>query len=112
MSTVNCQLIKITPERLPDLNVPRFSNNVVYCENGELTIFGGHTTGFVLEPTAEYFRDGQWHLLPMTYNHDFGLCVRLSSGKVLLGGGAVQNLGIGQSFETEIYDPYIHTFGR
>ena len=112
LSIVNCQLIKITPERLPDLNVPRFSNNVVYCENGELTIFGGHTTGFVLEPTAEYFRDGQWHLLPMTYNHDFGLCVRLSSGKVLLGGGAVQNLGIGQSFETEIYDPYTHIFGR
>lgn len=48
----------------------------------------------------------------MTYNHDFGLCVRLSSGKMLLGGGATQNLGIGQSFETEVYDPMTHSFSR
>lgn len=110
--TVACQQIRIIPERLPDLNIPRFSNLAVYCQNGELTIFGGHTTGFVLTPTAEYYSDGKWHLIPMTYNHDFGLCVRLSSGKMLLGGGATQNLGIGQSFETEVYDPMAHSFSR
>jgi AraC-like DNA-binding protein len=108
----SCERIKIVPERLPDLNIPRYSNHVVFCQNGELTIFGGHTTGFVLTPTAEYYKDGEWHLIPMTYNHDFGLCVRLTSGKVLLGGGAIQNLGIGQSFETEVYNPVTHTFGK
>ena len=108
----SCETVKVVPERLPDLNIPRFSNLAVYCQNGELTIFGGHTTGFVLTPTAEYYSDGKWHLIPMTYNHDFGLCVRLSSGKMLLGGGATQNLGIGQSFETEVYDPMTHSFSR
>lgn len=51
--TVACQQIRIMPERLPDLNIPRYSNSTVYCQNGELTIFGGHTTGFVMTPTAE-----------------------------------------------------------
>lgn len=108
----SCKTVKMVPERLPDLNIPRFSNLAVFCQNGELTIFGGHTTGFVLTPTAEYYRDGKWHQIPMTYNHDYGLCVRLSSGKMLLGGGATQNLGIGQSFETEVYDPMAHSFSR
>lgn len=110
--TITCPQVRIVPERLADLNIPRHSNHVVYCQNGELTIFGGHTTGFVLTPTAEYYSGGAWHLMPMTYNHDMGLCVRLRSGKVLLGGGATQNLGIGQSFETEVYDPLSHTFSR
>jgi AraC-like DNA-binding protein len=107
-----CQMVKIAPERLPDLTIPRWSSHVVWCKNGELTIFGGHTTGFKLTATAEYFSDGKWHLIPMTYNHDMGLGVVLSSGKVLLGGGALQNLGIGQTFETEVYDPYSHTFNK
>lgn len=108
----SCETVKVVPERLPDLNIPRFSNLAVFCQNGELTIFGGHTTGFVLTPTAEYYSDGKWHQIPMTYNHDYGLCVRLSSGKMLLGGGATQNLGIGQSFETEVYDPMTHSFSQ
>ena len=107
-----CQMVKIVPERLPDLNMPRWSSHIVWCKNGELVIFGGHTTGFKLTATAEYFSDGKWHLIPMTYNHDMGLGVVLSSGKVLLGGGALQNLGIGQTFETEVYDPYSHTFDK
>lgn len=109
---VGCSMVKIEAERLPDLTIPRHSNLAVFCQNGELTIFGGHTTGFVLTSTAEYYSDGKWHQIPMTYNHDYGLCVRLSSGKLLLGGGATQNLGIGQSFETEVYDPFTHTFSQ
>lgn len=107
-----CPMVKIEAERLPDLNMPRHSNLALFCQNGELTIFGGHTTGFVMTPTAEYYSNGKWHQMPMTYNHDYGLCVRLSSGKLLLGGGATQNLGIGQSFETEVYDPFTHTFSQ
>lgn len=72
--SVGCPQVKVVPERLPDLNVPRWSNHALYCQNGELTILGSHTTGFVLTPTAEYFSGGQWHLIPMTYNHDMGLC--------------------------------------
>jgi len=40
----------------------------------------------------------------MAYPHDFALCVPLSSGKVLLGGGSEKSLGIGQTYATEIYD--------
>ena len=41
----------------------------------------------------------------MVYNHDFSFSVVLKSGKVLLGGGCAEPLGIGQTFPTEMYDP-------
>ena len=57
-------------ERLPDLNVPR-SAHVAACVGGELTVIGGHTTGFVPTATAEYYRDGAWHLAETIFPHDF-----------------------------------------
>lgn len=39
---------------------------------GEFTVFGGHTTGFVSTPTAEYYRCGKWHTVNMLYPHDAG----------------------------------------
>ena len=101
--------IKVEAERLPDLNVPRVYNGI-YMLNGELTVMGGHTTGFIPTPTAEYLKDGEWHLLPMLYSHDNGIIMPLRSGKVLLAGGHKENLGIGQSFEVEMYDPASHSF--
>ncbi len=97
-------------ERLPDMNVPRAGHNVFYAD-GELTVIGGHTSGFVLTPTAEYFKNGIWHESPTVYTHDNGMAVVLDGGKrVLLAGGHERNLGIGQSFELEIYDREHHTF--
>lgn len=104
-----CPIIKIDAERLTDLNVPR-SGHSAFLVNGELTVVGGHTSGFVLTQTAEYFKDGKWHLLQTVYPHDGGFYVILKSGKVLLAGGFKDNLGIGQSYEVEIYDPITHTF--
>lgn len=78
--------------------------------NGELTVFGGHTLGFVPTPTAEYFSNGQWHQLPMVYTHDDGISVAMRSGKVLLAGGHAEPLGIGQSYMVEWYDQTSHTF--
>ena len=46
----------------------------------------------------------------MTYPHDFGFSVVLSSGQVMLGGGCDQPIGIGQTYLTETYDPETHTF--
>jgi AraC-like DNA-binding protein len=71
---------------------------------------GGHTSGFVPTKTAEYFKDGEWHVMQMAYTHDDGLCVPLRSGKVLLAGGYKENLGVGQTIEAELYDPITHTF--
>lgn len=97
-------------ERLPDLNIPRAGHNVFYV-GGELTVVGGHTSGFVMIPTAEYFSDGAWHMLPTVYHHDDGMAVVMSDGKkVLLAGGHDKNLGIGQSFEAEMYNGVTHTF--
>lgn len=104
-----CPIAKISPQRLPDMNVPRFSHRLCYL-NGELTVFGGHTSGFVLTRTAEYFKDGVWHEMPMVYNHDDPVFVPLRNGKVLLAGGYEKNLGIGQTYEVEMYDPSTHTF--
>lgn len=102
-------LIKLQPERLPDMTIPRLSHST-FIINGELTVVGGHTSGFVPTKTAEYFKDGEWHVMQMAYNHDDGLCVPLRSGKVLLAGGYEKNLGVGQTIEAELYDPATHTF--
>ena len=102
-------LIKLQPERLPDMNIPRLSHSTLLV-NGELTVVGGHTSGFVPTKTAEYLKDGEWHVMQMAYNHDDGLCVPLRNGKVLLAGGYEKNLGVGQTIEAELYDPATHTF--
>lgn len=104
-----CPVIKLEAERLPDLNIPRAGHALFYA-NGELTVAGGHTNGFVPTPTAEYFKDGEWHSVPMTYTHDFGLSAVLKSGKVLFAGGCEQPTGIGQTYTAELYDPQTHTF--
>lgn len=104
-----CPLVKMEAERLPDLNVPR-SGHTILCVNGEPTVIGGHTSGFVLTPTAEYYSDGKWHQLKTVYPHDFALSIVLKSGKVLLAGGMLQDLGIGQIFSAEYYDPGNHQF--
>ncbi len=104
-----CPIVRIEAERLPDLNIPR-SGHSAFIANGEVTVVGGHTSGFVLTPTAEYYKDGQWHQLQTVYAHDGGFSVALKSGKVLLAGGFKDNLGISQSHEVEMYDPVTHHF--
>ena len=102
-------MIKIVPQRLPDLNIPRFCHGTFFAD-GELTVTGGHTSSFVPTPTAEFLKDGKWQVLQMAYTHDDGLCVPLRNGKVLLAGGYEKNLGVGQTIEAELYDPATHTF--
>ena len=101
---------RIEAVRLPDMNLPRAAHNVFYV-NGELTVVGGHTLGFVMTPTAEYFSEGQWHLMNTVYAHDDGTVVTMEEGRrVLLVGGHERNLGIGQSYEAELYYPATHSF--
>lgn len=105
----SCPMLKIKAERLPDLNIPR-SGHALFCTEGEIVAAGGHTSGFVPTATAEYYRDGKWHLMQMAYEHDNGFFALLQSGKVLLGGGHEKHLGIGQTFVVESYDPATHSF--
>ena len=104
-----CPVVKIQPEQLPRLNTPRSGHHTL-CVNGEITVFGGHTSGFVPTPKAEYYKDGAWHQMDMVYTHDAGSALILKSGKVLLSGGFERGLGIGQSHEVEMYDSKTHTF--
>ena len=104
-----CPIVKVIPEKLPSLNIPRSGHHTI-CANGEITVFGGHTAGFVPTPTAEYFKNGAWHQMNMVYTHDAGSALVMKSGKVLLSGGFERALGIGQSYEVELYDPQTHTF--
>ena len=60
-----CPVVKIEVEQLPDLNTPRAGHALFYA-NGELTVAGGHTNGFVPTQTAEYYKDGKWHTMQMT----------------------------------------------
>ena len=103
------RFLKMEAERLPDLNQPRGGHCIVNL-NGEITVFGGHTDGFILLKTAEYLKDGKWVEVPMLYPHDFGFSVKLPDGRIMIGGGCAENFGIGQSWGTEIYDPKTHSF--
>lgn len=105
---VQCPAVKVKAERLADMNLPRLGHTVLLL-NGEPTVIGGHTTNFVPTPTLEYYKDGQWHLVPTAFTHDDGCTVELTTGKVLIVGGHEKNLGVGQSFEAELYDPATHT---
>lgn len=104
---VNCPIVKVEVEQLPSMNVPRSGHSALLL-NGKVTVMGGHTSGFVLTPTIEYLEDGKWHQLQTVYTHDGGISIVMMSGKVLLAGGFKDNLGIGQSFEVELYDPVTH----
>lgn len=104
-----CPEVRIETEQLPNLNIPRAGHNV-FSVYDEIVVAGGHTNGFVPTPTAEYYKDGEWHVMQMVYPHDNGFSVMLSSGKVLLGGGHNEPIGIGQTYLVELYDPMTHTF--
>lgn len=96
-------------EMLPDLNVPRHAHTLAYV-GGELTVIGGHTTGFIPTATAEYYSDGKWHLLDTFFPHDFGFGVVMPSEEVLVGGGCAGPFGEGQTPGVELYNPAAHTF--
>ena len=104
-----CPVVRMEAVRLPDLNIPR-SGHSLFVVNGEPTVVGGHTSGFVPTATAEYYRDGEWHLMETVYIHDHGLSVPLQSGEVLIGGGHAEPLGIGHIYSVEMYDPVSHSF--
>ena len=97
----------MTTERLPDLPEPRGGHHTMLLGD-ELTVLGGITDGFVLEPTVAYLRDGAWHEVPMKYPHYYGFTTLLPDGRVMLGGGCAENFGIGQSWGVETYDPAAH----
>ncbi len=105
----SCPVVKVELERLPDLNIPR-SGHTLFCAGGEMVVAGGHTSGFVPTPTAEYYSEGQWHLMQMTYSHDNGFALPLKAGNVLIGGGMESPHGIGQSYGVEYFYPDTHTF--
>ena len=100
---------RMTIERLPDLNIPRAGHMIRYI-NGELTVFGGHSTGFIPTGTAEYYKDGKWQLMGMIYSHDNGALATLPSGALMLCGGCEKPLGVGQTSYAESYDPATHRF--
>lgn len=101
-------LYKMTVERLPDLPKPRGGQHTMLLGD-ELTVLGGITDGFVLEPTIAYLRDGAWHQVPMKYPHYYGFTTLLPDGNVMLGGGCSENFGIGQTWGVETYNPSTHT---
>lgn len=104
-----CSVVKMQLERMPDMHIPRSGHQAMYVGD-QLVVMGGHTDGFVPTPTAEYMTGNTWRTVNMVYSHDFGFAVRLSSGRVMIAGGAERELGIGQTFTIEYYDPETHSF--
>ena len=97
-------------ETLPSLGVPR-AGHVTMLAGGELTVFGGHTTGFIPVQSAEYYKDGRWReAASMHYAHDNATAVQLEDGIVMLAGGSAEPFGIGRTFGAEVYSPETHAF--
>ena len=96
-------------DRLPSLHTPR-AGHLTFAFGDELMVVGGHTSGFVPTATAEFFRDGQWQEVKTIYDHDHAFAVQMQSGRVLIAGGHLQQLGIGQSFTVELLNSSTHTF--
>lgn len=97
-------------ERLEDMHYARHSHSMVWTGD-ELVVIGGHTTGFVITSTAEYYKDGHWHLMePTLYPHDGAFALTYSDGRVLLGGGFAESFGVGRTLGMEWYDPSTHHF--
>ena len=101
--------IQMTVERLPDLSVPRNAHTAAFV-NGELTVIGGHTTGFIPTNTAEYYSNGAWHLIDSYFPHDYGFGVVLSPEEILVGGGCAEAFGGGQTQGVELYSALTHSF--
>ena len=100
---------KIVFERLPSLEAPRGNHQTILL-NGEVTVVGGHTTGYKPLETLEYYKGGSWHSIPTTWPHDGGAFAQLPDGKLFMAGGHAEAFGIGQSWGAELYDPSTHTF--
>ena len=96
-------------ELLPPLSIPR-AGQVLLDLGGELTVIGGHTTGFVPTATAEYLSGGKWLTVESIYPHDYALAARLPSGDVLVAGGMSEPFGKGGSIGAELYHPATHSF--
>ena len=107
--TSQVRFIPMKWEHLPDLNIPRAGHRF-FVANGEMVVVGGHTDGFVRTATAEYFKNGEWHLVKTIYPHDLGFSLKLGNGDYLLGGGCADDFGIGRTFGVERYDPLFHAF--
>ena len=100
---------KIVFERLPSLEVPRGNHNT-FLLNGEVTVVGGHTTGYKPLETLEYYKGGSWHSLTTTWPHDGGAFSQLPDGRLFMAGGHAEAFGIGQSWGAELYNPVAHEF--
>lgn len=95
----------------PSLITPRMDHMIATTPAGEVMLFGGHTTGFAIEGTAEYFdtTGQQWQSFPMLSTHDMGGMTILNNGTWLVFGGCSSDLGVGQLADAEIVDPITKT---
>ena len=109
LSGRDVQFVRMNYERLPDMTIPRFTH-IMFTHGDEIVVIGGHTTGFLLTSTAEYYHGGKWTSIPTVYPHDDASSVLASDGKVYVFGGHDDYIGIGQSFSVEVYDPDSHSF--
>lgn len=98
-------------ERVADMKVPRIGHQIIPTFSGVLVV-GGHTTNFALTSTAEVFLEGIWFDRSIDSPHDEGFSVVLDDGRVMVGGGYSEDLGVGQSKRVDIYDPMTMTFSK
>ncbi len=101
--------VPMETESLPEMNTPRAGHALVWADD-HILVVGGHTTGFVPTPTAEYYKNGKWHQIPTLYPHDTPFALVLKDGDVLIGGGYEKDFGVGQTWGVECYHSATHSF--
>lgn len=97
------RFLPLQVERLPDMPSPRAGHALLPIGSGFMAA-GGHTTGFVPVPEADFWLSGGWTTEKMLYPHDNPFALVLRDGTLVIGGGYADAFGVGQTWGVERFD--------
>ena len=113
VSAPSVPFVKMSVEKLADMNDPRADLGLFVTTDGEIVAVGGHTTNFNILSSAEYYKDGVWTALPsMKASHDMPFTVALPDGRFLIGGGCPSGNGVDQEANVDVFNPASHSFAQ
>ena len=108
------QMTPMSVQNLPDMTYSRNAQCMIVPNSQKVVVVGGHTEGFDLTNVVETCNfassSSGWQALSPVYVHDGPFMARLNDGKYLIGAGASSGSGVGQSANTEIYNPLTDAF--
>ena len=95
----------------PEMNQERMEHHTAVLPNGNIGLFGGHTTGFVSLNTLEILdtATNTFTSISMNYTHSWPVFTQTNNGNFLIAGGSA-NMGVPQYSHAEIFNPSTNEF--